>query len=39
MAEGGGMDWARGRVESGEEVIAGGEVEGGGEVPAVGGGW
>lgn len=33
------MDWPTGRLERGEDGIAGGEVEGGGEVPAVGAGW
>lgn len=32
------MDWPRGRLERGEDGLAGGEVDGGGEVP-VGAGW
>lgn len=36
VVDGGGTDWARGRLERGEDGMAGGEVEGGGEVPATG---
>lgn len=34
--DGGGTEWLRGRLERGEDRVAGGEVDGGGEVPAVG---
>lgn len=37
--DGGGIDWPRGRLERGEDGIAGGDVERGGEVPAVGASW
>lgn len=37
--DGGGIGRLSGRLESGDERVAGGEVEGGGEAPAFGTGW